>query len=97
MSARPRAADERDLAPTLYASPARRLGERCGGEVAANETIRRGAGALDDDAPASSQRGDLTPQLTVHFAFEWVSAVVFLNGPMRVPFLRWRFRGGRVL
>ena len=35
-----------------------------GGEVAANETIRLGAGALDDDdAPASAQRGDLTPQL----------------------------------
>ena len=33
----------------------------------------------------------------VDFAFVWLSAFVFLNGPMRVPFIRWRFRGGRVL
>jgi hypothetical protein len=33
----------------------------------------------------------------VDFAFVWLSAFLFLNGPMRVPFIRWRFRGGRVL
>jgi hypothetical protein len=33
----------------------------------------------------------------VDFAFVWLSAFVFINGPMRVPFIRWRFRGGRVL
>ncbi len=33
----------------------------------------------------------------VDFLFVWLSVFVFLNGPMRVPFIRWRFRGGRVI
>ena len=33
----------------------------------------------------------------VHFATVWIVTWMFVNGPMRVPFLRWRFRGGRIL
>ncbi|MFF3439272.1 hypothetical protein [Streptosporangium sp. NPDC002721] len=32
-----------------------------------------------------------------HFTLVWVSIWLVTNGPMRVPFIRWRFRGGRVL
>ena len=31
----------------------------------------------------------------VHFITVWLVAWLFANGPIRVPFLRWRFRGGR--
>jgi hypothetical protein len=30
------------------------------------------------------------------FAVVWVGVWLVANGPMRVPFLRWRFRGGRL-
>lgn len=33
----------------------------------------------------------------VHFVTTWLVVFVFVNGPMRVPFLRWRFRGGRLI
>ena len=33
----------------------------------------------------------------LHFATTWLAIFLFLQGPMRVPFLRWRFRGGRIL
>jgi hypothetical protein len=36
-------------------------------------------------------------QFIVHFGAVWLAVWVVANGPMRVPFLRWRFRGGRVL
>ncbi|MGI5186336.1 hypothetical protein ACQEVZ_59860 [Dactylosporangium sp. CA-152071] len=32
----------------------------------------------------------------VHFTVVWVAVWLAANGPMRVPFLRWRFRGGRL-
>lgn len=32
----------------------------------------------------------------LHFATTWLLIFLFLQGPMRVPFLRWRFRGGRI-
>lgn len=32
-----------------------------------------------------------------HFTVVWVCIWLVTNGPMRVPFIRWRFRGGRVL
>ncbi len=38
----------------------------------------------------------LTP-FVLHFATTWLAIFLFLQGPMRVPFLRWRFRGGRIL
>jgi hypothetical protein len=33
----------------------------------------------------------------VHFATTWLLLFVVVHGPLRVPFLRWRFRGGRIL
>jgi len=33
----------------------------------------------------------------LHFATTWMAIFLFVQGPMRVPFLRWRFRGGRIL
>ena len=32
----------------------------------------------------------------VHFISTWLVTWMFVNGPIRVPFLRWRFRGGRI-
>ncbi|SDS73925.1 hypothetical protein [Actinoplanes derwentensis] len=32
-----------------------------------------------------------------HFGVVWVAVWLAANGPMRVPFLRWRFRGGRLV
>lgn len=32
-----------------------------------------------------------------HFTGVWLSVWLVANGPMRVPFIRWRFRGGRLL
>ncbi|MDF5753804.1 hypothetical protein [Spongiactinospora sp. TRM90649] len=32
-----------------------------------------------------------------HFLVVWMCVWLVANGPMRVPFIRWRFRGGRVL
>ncbi|HEX8303913.1 MAG TPA: hypothetical protein VF612_03475 [Jatrophihabitans sp.] len=33
----------------------------------------------------------------LHFTTVWVAVWVFANGPMRAPFIRWRFRGGRLV
>lgn len=33
----------------------------------------------------------------LHFGSVWVAVWLVANGPMRVPFIRWRFRGGRLL
>jgi hypothetical protein len=33
----------------------------------------------------------------MHFTTVWLLTWLFAIGPMRVPFLRWRFRGGRLL
>jgi len=33
----------------------------------------------------------------IHFSTVWLAVWLVANGPMRVPFLRWRFRGGRLL
>ncbi|EFC83546.1 hypothetical protein CcI49_24190 [Frankia sp. CcI49] len=33
----------------------------------------------------------------IHFGVVWVGVWLCANGPMRVPFLRWRFHGGRLL
>ena len=32
-----------------------------------------------------------------HFLVVWIGTWAVINGPMRVPFIHWRFRGGRVL
>ncbi len=42
----------------------------------------------------------LAPSLTafsIHFSSTWLIVWLFLNGPMRVVLLRWRFRGGAIL
>lgn len=31
----------------------------------------------------------------IHFVLVWLAVWVVANGPLRVPLLRWRFRGGR--
>ncbi len=33
----------------------------------------------------------------IHFGTTWLVTWLFVIGPMRVPFLRWRFRGGRLI
>lgn len=43
-----------------------------------------------------------TPAITggtflLHFTTVWLVTWLFLNGPMRVPFVHWRFRGGRII
>jgi hypothetical protein len=46
-------------------------------------------GALDPPPPAAA--------FWIHFVVVWICVWLVANGPMRVPFIRWRFRGGRVL
>jgi hypothetical protein len=51
--------------------------------------LRSGAvGVIDPVLPAA---------FWTHFTVVWVCIWLVTNGPMRVPFIRWRFRGGRVL
>jgi hypothetical protein len=33
----------------------------------------------------------------IHFGLVWLAVWLVANGPMRVPFLRWRFHGGRLI
>lgn len=33
----------------------------------------------------------------VDFAVVWLATFLFVNGPMRVPFIRWRHNGGRLI
>jgi len=33
----------------------------------------------------------------IQFILVWVGVWLAANGPMRVPFIRWRFRGGRLV
>jgi hypothetical protein len=44
--------------------------------------------------------GALVPPALVlipfHYAAVWTAMFLFAQGPMRVVFLRWRFRGGRI-
>ncbi len=54
---------------------------------------------LDADlAPNEEITGNLplSPFLW-HFITTWLVTFLFVNGPMRVPFIRWRFRGGRLI
>ena len=36
------------------------------------------------------------PAFCIDFVAVWLSVWLVANGPMRVPFIRWRFRGGRL-
>ena len=38
-----------------------------------------------------------TVAFLLQFFTMWLLMWIFANGPMRVPFIRWRFNGGRVL
>lgn len=38
-----------------------------------------------------------TAAFVIHFSVVWLIVWLFANGPMRVPFVRWRFYGGRLL
>jgi hypothetical protein len=49
------------------------------------------SGAVDFIGPVPSAT------FWTHFTLVWVCMWLVANGPMRVPFIRWRFRGGRVL
>jgi hypothetical protein len=43
---------------------------------------------------------DTAPPLAafaIHFCAVWICVWLVANGPMRVPFIRWRFRGGRLV
>jgi hypothetical protein len=33
----------------------------------------------------------------LQFTAVWLTTWLWVNGPMRVPFIRWRFRGGRLV
>ena len=37
------------------------------------------------------------PAFLIDFSTTWLVIFAFIHGPMRVPFMRWRFRGGRIL
>jgi hypothetical protein len=37
-----------------------------------------------------------TAVFVIHFLAVWLLVWLVGNGPMRVPFIRWRFRGGRL-
>ena len=44
--------------------------------------------------------GDIHPSgaaFLIQFITVWLIVWVMTNGPMRVPFIRWRFRGGRLV
>jgi hypothetical protein len=47
------------------------------------------APGIDDGVPVST--------FLWHFTTTWLVIFFYVNGPMRVPFLRWRFRGGRLI
>jgi hypothetical protein len=36
------------------------------------------------------------PAFCIQFLAIWLAVWLVANGPMRVPFIRWRFRGGRL-
>lgn len=37
------------------------------------------------------------PAFCIDFLAVWLAVWLVANGPMRVPFIRWRFRGGRLV
>ncbi|MFD1496187.1 hypothetical protein [Streptosporangium lutulentum] len=51
--------------------------------------LRSGAVDFIDPVPSAA--------IWTHFTIVWVCMWLVASGPMRVPFIRWRFRGGRVL
>lgn len=51
-----------------------------------------GAGLVPNADPAPPGATWLT-----HFITTWIVIFLFLNGPMKVVFIRWRFQGGRLV
>lgn len=51
------------------------------------------AGAL----PGASAAALPLPAYLIYFIIVWMCAWLVAQGPLRVPFLRWRFRGGRLV
>jgi hypothetical protein len=49
------------------------------------------AGAIPGDLHVSG------PAYVIDFVTTWLVVWVIVNGPMRVPFIRWRFNGGRLV
>ncbi len=49
------------------------------------------------DAILPSDLDVTAAQYLIHFVTTWVVVWLWLNGPMRVVALRWRFRGGRLV
>jgi hypothetical protein len=37
------------------------------------------------------------PAFALQFVVVWIAVWLVANGPMRVPFIRWRFHGGRLV
>jgi hypothetical protein len=52
--------------------------------------LRAGAIPGIDTAPPTSA-------FLIQFVLVWVAVWLVANGPMRVPFIRWRFHGGRMI
>jgi hypothetical protein len=52
--------------------------------------LDRGAVSTVDSAPPLAA-------YAAHFGSVWLSVWLVANGPMRVPFLRWRLQGGRLI
>ena len=56
---------------------------------------------LPDDLDVGSVSVDYSEipisTFVIHFATTWILVWLVANGPMRVFFLRWRFRGGRLV
>lgn len=47
--------------------------------------------------PLDRGLGPLAGAFLAHFVSTWLVLWVWVNGPMRVPFLRWRYDGGRII
>ena len=61
--------------------------------------VPEGAAGLAATSPGCRTRAaDGVPTLAfaIHFVTVWLCVWLVANGPMRVPFIRWRFRGGRL-
>jgi hypothetical protein len=37
------------------------------------------------------------PAFLLHFITTWLIVWIMVNGPMRIPFIHWRFRGGALI
>jgi hypothetical protein len=52
---------------------------------------------LDAGAVPTVDKAPPLGAYAVHFGAVWLVVWLVANGPMRVPFLRWRFHGGRLI